>query len=154
MEKYNFYVNEPLGVVVAQLDKEDFEREVLKMALGKMMRKYNNTMLNGFEWLSSIEDYFVAVFRKWFKQFNLSKSIVTKARCNYEDGDQFDEKIGKYIAADRMDMRITKMAVNFLDVFTDEISNLCFDMGMHKANLIEFYSKTDNHIENFSSVKN
>ena len=41
MEKYNFYVNEPLGVVVAQLDKQDFEREVLTMALGKMMRKYN-----------------------------------------------------------------------------------------------------------------
>lgn len=154
MEKYNFYVNEPLGVVVAQLDKQDFEREVLEMALGKMMRKYNNTMLNGFEWMGSLEDYFVSVFRKWFKKFNLPKSIVTKARCNYEDGDQFNEKIGKYIAADRMDMRITRMAVNFLDVFADELSNLSFDMGMHKANLIEFYSKTDNHIENFSSLKN
>lgn len=154
MEKYNFYVNEPLGVVVAQLDKKDFEREVLEMALGKMMRKYNNTMLNGIEWMGSLEDYFVSVFRKWFKKFNLPKSIVTKARCNYEDGDQFNEKIGKYIAADRMDMRITKMAVNFLGAFSKELSNLSFDMGMHMANLIEFYSKTDNHIENFSSLKN
>lgn len=154
MEKYNFYVNEPLGVVVAQMDKRDFEHEVYHMALGKLVRKYETSLIGGEKWLASMEDYFMSIFRDWIDRFNLPKSIVTKARCNYEDGDQFNEKIGKYIAADRMDMRITKMAVNFLGVFSKELNNLSFDMGMHMANLIEFYSKTDNHIENFSSLKN
>lgn len=154
MEKYNFYVNEPLGVVVAQMDKKDFEHEVYHMALGKLVRKYETSLISGEKWFATMEEYYTSIFRVWIDRFNLPKSIVTKARCNYEDGDQFDEKIGKYIAADRMDMKITKMAVNFLGVFSKELGNLSFDMGMHMANLIEFYSKTDNHIENFGSVKN
>ena len=61
--KYEIYVNEPLGVVVAKMSRQDFIDEVFTMATKKLLRRYKNTKIGvGEDWCSSLSDYVYSYF--------------------------------------------------------------------------------------------
>jgi hypothetical protein len=152
--KYEIYVNEPLGVVVAKMSRADFFRAVFDTAMSKVLKKYKNTMIgNDSDWCSSLADYILAYFNKWVSKRNTEKNIVARARCNFEDGDVFDEKIGIYIACDRMDIKIANTATDFLVDFTEGMSEFVRDVEKTAANIYEFCKKTNLHVEDLTSFK-
>lgn len=152
--KYEIYVNEPLGVVVAKMSRADFFRAVFDTAMSKVLKKYKNTMIgNGDDWCSSLADYTLSYFNKWVLKRNTEKNIVARARCNFEDGDVFDEKIGTYIACDRLDMKIAKTAHDFLYDFVNGMTSFMNDVIDNEENLFNFYMKTSHHVEDLTSFK-
>ena len=152
--KYDFYVNEPLGVVVAKMTREDFFKAVFDTAMRKLLMKYKNTRLGNVDnWNYSLSDYVYSYFIRWSRARNTEKSIVARARCNFEDGDVFDEKIGIYIACDRMDMKIAKTAHDFLYDFINDMTSFINDVIDNEENVFEFYMKTSNHVEDLTSLK-
>lgn len=152
--KYEIYVNEPLGVVVAKMSRADFFRAVFDTAMSKVLKKYKNTMIgNTTAWWSSLTEYTLSYFSKWVSKRNTGKNIVARARCNFEDGDVFDEKIGTYIACDRMDMKIADTATDFLVDFTEGMSEFVRDLEKTAANIYEFCKKTNLHVEDLTSLK-
>ena len=152
--KYDFYVNEPLGVVVAKMTRDDFFKAVFDTAMKKLLRKYKNTKLgNGEDWCCSLSDYIYGYFRRWSRARNTEKNVVTRARCNFEDGDIFNEQTGIYIASDRMDMKIASTAHNFLYDFINDMTSFMNDVIDNEGNLFDFYMKTKNHIENLASLE-
>ena len=152
--KYEIYVNEPLGVVVAKMSRADFFRAVFDTAMSKVLKKYKNTMIgNRDDWCSSLADYLLGYFNKWVLKRNTEKNIVARARCNFKDGDVFDEKIGIYIACDRMDMKISRTAHDFLYDFINGMTSFMNDVIDNEENLFEFYMKTNHHVEDLTSFK-
>ena len=152
--KYEIYVNEPLGVVVAKMSRADFMDEVFTMATKKLLRRYKNTKIGvGEDWCSSLNDYVYFYFIRWARNRNTEKNIVARARCNFEDGDVFDEKIGIYIACDRMDIKIADTATDFLVDFTEGMSEFVRDLEKTAANIYEFCKKTNLHVEDLTSFK-
>ena len=152
--KYEIYVNEPLGVVVAKMSRQDFMDEVFTMATKKLLRRYKNTKIGvGEDWCSSLSDYVYSYFIRWARNRNTEKNIVVRARCNFEDGDIFDEQTGIYIACDRMDMKIADTATDFLVDFTEGMSEFVRDAEKTAANIYEFSKKTRLHVENLTSYE-
>lgn len=145
---YEHFVNEPLGVVVVKMDRRDFYEEVYNVSVAKLVRKYTNSKIGGDPncWTDSIENYINAVYRNWARKNITEKSYTTRAKCNYEDGDVFDAQIGYYIAADRMDMKITQYAYRFLVEFTDTWSDFCMDLFYHGKELLDYYDTTEANI--------
>lgn len=143
MGNYEFYVNERLGVVVARLSREDFKKAVYSAAMNRLVNRYQNTMLWGQEWLGSLNDYISGVFHKWFDKRFTQKNIVARARCNFEDGDVFDEKIGTYIAADRMDIKITEVAIKFVSEFLHIMCEFTDALDDHLDELYSFSCDTE-----------
>lgn len=152
--KYEIYVNESLGVVVAKMSRADFFRAVFDTAMSKVLKKYKNTMIgNTTAWWSSLTEYTLSYFSKWVSKRNTEKNIVARARCNFEDGDVFDEKIGTYIACDRMDMKIARTAHDFLYDFINGLTGFMNDVIDNEENLFNFYMKTGKHVEDLTSFK-
>ena len=145
---YEHFVNEPLGVVVVKMDRDSFAREVYNVSMAKLVRKYNNSKISTGDksWGDDLENYVWAVYRNWTKKNITEKSYTTRAKCNYEDGDVFDPQIGYYIAADRMDMKITQYAYRFLVEFTDVWSDFCMDLFYHGKELLDYYDTTEANI--------
>jgi len=147
MSKYEIYVNEPLGVVVAKMSRKAFYDEVFNVAMRKLLNKYQNTMLGGVTWFNFFEDWVRSFFERWTKSRSAEKSIVTVAKCNYEDGDNFDETLGRYIATDRMDAKIANTAFIFLSDFDYEMREFLGDVNKTLDKLGVFIDKTFDHIE-------
>lgn len=145
---YEHFVNEPLGVVVVKMARGDFAREVYNTSVAKLVRKYNTSEIsNDVKWSSdSLETYVWSVYVKWVDKNITENSYTTRAKCNFEDGDTFDEQIGYYIAADRMDMKITDYAYRFLMEFTTIWSNFCADLYHHSEELLDYYDRTEANI--------
>lgn len=151
---YEVHVNEQLGVVVARLPRSDFDYAVFKAAMGKLIRKYKNTTLgSGNDWCSSLGDYVFSYFNNWMKKKNFEKNVVTRARCNFDDGDVFDERIGRFIACDRMDMKIAETACDFLCDFFNDMTEFLSDVKIQRVNLGGFSDRTFYHIENLAKSK-
>ena len=144
---YVHFVNEPLGVVVVKMSREDFYEEVYNVSVAKLVRKYVNSRIGGDRaWVDSIENYISSVYRNWARKNITENSYTTRAKCNFEDGDTFDEQIGYYIAADRMDMKITQYAYRFLVEFTGVWSDFCMDLFYHGKELLDYYDRTEANI--------
>ena len=145
---YEHFVNEPLGVVVVKMNKRNFYEEVYNVSVAKLVRKYANSKIGGDSvcWIDGIENYIESVYRNWADKNITEKTYTTRAKCNYEDGDTFDEQIGYYIAADRMDMKITNYAYRFLMEFTTIWSNFCADLYRHSEELLDYYDRTEANI--------
>lgn len=144
---YEHFVNEPLGVVVVKMDRQDFYEEVYNASIAKLVRKYNNSKIGGDElWVDSIENYVSSVYRKWARKNITQKSYTTRAKCNYEDGDVFDPQIGYYIAADRMDLKISNYAYRFLVDFSNGFDDFVQDCYYHARDLLNYMDKTEANI--------
>ena len=149
--KYEFYSNEALGVTVAKMSREDFFKAIFNTAMRKILKGTKNTSLDTSDWCCNISDYAVSYFYEWQKKFNFDKNVITRARCNFEDGDQFDETIGRYIAEDRMDVKIADYAIRFLDDLWLDLDTLIDDMVDRRSKLCDFANHTEEHTRNLTS---
>ena len=144
---YEHFVNEPLGVVVVKMDRQDFYEEVYNASIAKLVRKYTNSKIGGdLAWVDSIENYVCSVYRKWARKNITQKSYTTRAKCNYEDGDAFDPQIGYYIAADRMDLKISNYAYRFLVDFSNGLDDFVQDCYYHARDILNYMDKTEANI--------
>ncbi len=144
---YEHFVNEPLGVVVVKMDKDEFYREVFNASVAKLVRKYNNSKISTADsWTDDFESYVWAVYRKWARKNITQKSYTTRAKCNYEDGDAFDPQIGYYIAADRMDLKISNYAYRFLVDFSNGLDDFVQDCYYHARDILNYMDKTEANI--------
>lgn len=153
-DKYEVFVNEQLGVVVARLSQSDFMEAVFDSAAKKLLKKFKNSRIGvSCDWCSSLSDYVYAYFMQWARKRNIGKNVVTRARCNFEDGDVFDEQIGTYIACDRMDMKIARTGIDFLHDFMDDFNDFLWEVDIESDKLEEFYENTAQHVENLISME-
>ena len=91
---FDIYVNEALGVVVAKFPSASGElREDFVRQMGKL-------------WGSFGADYwgdFCCLANRWLDKYGpVMDNLVGKARCNFEDGDEFDAAYGEKLAKKRL----------------------------------------------------
>lgn len=151
---YEIYTNEMLGVTVAKMSRGDFLDEVFSTAMRKLLKQTKNTRLDTGSWCSNFDDFVVDYFKKWSRKYKFEKNVVVRARCNFEDGDTFDETIGRYIVEDRMDVKITDYATLFLHDFASDLDNFVNDMYDRIFVLNEFADHTEAHTRDLTSPEN
>ena len=148
-EKYQIYVDEERGVVVAKLSGGEFQKAVYSAAMGKLGNKFKmskiNTRMFGTNPLNELIYFY---FTKWVRERNIGNSVVTRAKCNFNRGEDFSEEIGTYIAVDRMDRKIADMAFKFLWDLEKEIEDIDFEILKELRKICKFIGKTEKHIQN------
>lgn len=150
---YEIYTNEMLGVTVAKMSRTDFLHEVFNTAMRKLLKQTKNTRLDTGDWCSNFSDFVVTYFEKWSRKYKFEKNVVVRARCNFEDGDVYDETIGRYIVEDRMDMKITEYATQFLADFTSDLDNFVREMIERCDRLWEFIDHTEAHMRDLTGAE-
>ena len=101
-----YYVNEPLGTVVAKMPsfEEDFYREINKLCF-----KHYPSYLS-----SAMAVFFVSVANESLhgKYESALKNLFGKAKCNYVEGETFDVEKGKELAKQRLMEKVFKLREN------------------------------------------
>ena len=152
--KYEVYINEEKGIVVAKLSKRDFEFEVGEVALKKVMAKVNNSSINPTKFgAKMLPSYVYSYYDDWISKKNINSTVVTRAKCNFEEGDKFVEEIGVYIATNRMDVKIAEMAFEFLCDFYEGFMAFLMDVIGAAEKLGEYSLKTIDHISYLSTIQ-
>ena len=101
-----YYVNEPLGTVVAKMPsfEEDFYKEITKLCW-----KHYPSYLS-----SAMAVFFVGVAREGLhgKYDSALKNLFGKAKCNYAEEETFDVEKGKELAKQRLMEKVFKLREN------------------------------------------
>ena len=127
---FDIYVNEALGVVVAKhpnaskVLREDFDRQIDKL-WGSFGVRYT--------W-----DDFGSLANKWLKKYGpVMDNLVGKARCNFEDGDEFDKAYGEKLAKKRL---AEKLEFYWCDFY-------CYMQNVMMEHVCLFNDRVDFHYE-------
>lgn len=135
-----YYVNEPLGTVVAKMPafEDDFYTEItafchkqlkdkstwFSAGLGSILRSKTSELLHG-----KYESAFI--------------NLCGKAHCNYEHGETFDEDKGKELAKQRLMVKVFNLRQNiFNDLFNfmeEEIMDAINEKVAHYENHLLMY---------------
>lgn len=142
MNEYKFFVNEEKGIVVATIKKDDLARLVWSMSMKKVCRGMFGGMGRFNPMTSTVHELFCIWFGKRYKFSALSAT----AHCNFEAGDVFDEETGRYIAEDKLDVKVANIAREFCYYMCEQLCNFA-DAARRKAwSLSDFIVKTEDNL--------
>lgn len=140
MNEYKFFVNEEKGIVVATIKKQELSRLVWSMSMRKVCRGAFDSSDEFFT------DVVLELFYKWFNKRYKFSALSATARCNFEAGDVFDEEIGRYIAEDKLDVKVANIAREFCYYMSAQLYNFA-DVARRKAwSLSDFIVKTEDNL--------
>lgn len=142
MNEYKFFVNEEKGIVVATIKKDDLARLVWSMSMKKVCRG----MFGGMGRFNPMAGTVHELFCIWFSKRYKFSALSATARCNFEAGDVFDEEIGRYIAEDKLDVKVANIAREFCYYMSAQLYNFA-DVARKKAwSLSDFIVKTEDNL--------
>ena len=131
---FDIYVNKTLGVVVAKFPDA---AEELRLDFARRMKKF---------WGSFDGDYWHQLdtfIKPWFlKNGVLMNNLIGKARCNFEDGDEFDVEYGKKLAKKRLAEKLETYRCDFYSYMWNVMLDLIFvfneriDFHYERANVL------------------
>lgn len=137
-----YYVNEPLGTVVARLPNfiEDMDREIESFCAKKYEKK-NVYIAFG------MTQYLLEIIHKLIQDKYASsiKNLVGKAKCNYESGEVFDLEKGKELAKQRLMAKIFYLRYSIIDDAYRIMLNDIVD---------PIFYKKHNYLSHFAEYKN
>jgi len=114
-----YFVNEQKGVVVAKMDNvHDDCIEICDAVLSKALRSGTFKLLPSFVALVKYNQ------KEYLEKANIADTLVTKARCNYDSGDVFDEEHGKSLARARLLEQLFFIRYNVLINVTNELFSI------------------------------
>lgn len=142
MNEYKFFVNEEKGIVVATIKRQELSRLVWSMSMRKVCRGAFGSSDEFF----TMGDVVLGLFYKWFNKRYKFSALSATARCNFEAGDVFDEEIGRYIAEDKLDVKVANIAREFCYYMCEQLYNFA-DVTRRKAlSLSDFIVKTEDNL--------
>ena len=142
MNEYKFFVNEEKGIVVATIKRQELSRLVWSMSMKKVCRGIFGSSDDFF----TMDDVVLGLFYKWFNKRYKFSALSATARCNFEAGDAFDEEIGRYIAEDKLDVKVANIAREFCYYMCEQLC-IFADAARRKAwSLSDFIVKTEDNL--------
>ena len=144
MVDITYYVNEPLGTVVARLPNfvEDMEREIESFCTKKYEKK-NIYIAIG------MAQYLLEVIHKLLqdKYAPSIKNLVGKAKCNYEDGEVFDLEKGKELAKQRLMKKVFYLRYNILeDAYRIMFNDIVEPIFYKKYHYLNHFTEYENNL--------
>ena len=144
MADITYYVNEPLGTVVARLPNfiEDMEREIESFCAKKYDKK-NVYIAFG------MTQYLLEVIHKLLqdKYAPSIKNLVGKAKCNYESEEVFDLEKGKELAKQRLMKKVFYLRYCVLeDAYRIMFNDIVEPIFYKKYNYLKHLAEYENNL--------
>ena len=140
-----YFVNRDKGTVVAKMENSvDGHKmtvtvidEVVDYATAQICRIFHGQNYDGANGYIA-EDCFQLVARRVAEKY-FSEPVIGKAKCNFAEGEEFDEELGKALAKSRClsqyYFRLTNMMEDLFDIFGTVSNNLAWRRDMAYDNV-------------------
>ena len=140
-----YFVNRDKGTVVAKMENSVDEHkmtvtvidEVVDYATAQICRIFHGQNYDGANGYVA-EDCFQLVARRVAKNY-FSEPVIGKAKCNFTEGEEFDEEFGKALAKSRClsqyYFRLTNMMEDMFDIFGTVSNNFAWRRDMAYDNV-------------------
>lgn len=157
-----YFVNEAKGTVVAKMENSVDERgnemfvidEVVDYAVAQICRIFHGQNYDGANGYVA-EDCFQLVARRVAKNY-FSEPVIGKAKCNFAEGEEFDEEFGKELAKSRClsqyYFRLTNMMEDMFDIFGMVSNNIAWRRDMAYDNIDKWFDVEERLMEKSCSV--
>lgn len=157
-----YFVNEAKGTVVAKMEGSIDEHnlvtsvvdEVVDYATAQICRIFHGQNYDGVKGFVA-EDCFQYVARNVAKNY-FSEPVIGKAKCNFAEGEEFDEELGKALAKSRClsqyYFRLTNMMEDMFDIFGTVSNNLAWRRDMAYDNIDKWFDIEEQLMEKSYSV--
>ena len=158
-----YFVNRDKGTVVAKMENSVDEHkmtvtvidEVVDYATAQICRIFHGQNYDGANGYVA-EDCFQLVARRVAKNY-FSEPVIGKAKCNFTEGEEFDEEFGKALAKSRClsqyYFRLTNMMEDMFDIFGTVSNNFAWRRDMAYDNVDRWLDIEAQFMEQSYSVK-
>ena len=155
-----YFVNEAKGTVVAKMEDSVDKHvtvidEVVDYATAQICRIFCGQNYDGVKGFVA-EDCFQYVARNVAEKY-FSEPVIGKSKCNFAEGEEFDEEFGKALAKSRClsqyYFRLTNMMEDLFDIFGTVSNNLAWRRDMAYDNVDRWLDIEAQFMEQSYSVK-
>ena len=157
-----YFVNEAKGTVVAKMENSVDEHnlvtsvvdEAVDYATAQICRIFRGQNYDGVKGFVA-EDCFQYVARRVAEKY-FSEPVIGKSKCNFTEGEEFDEEFGKELAKSRClsqyYLRLTNMMEDMFDIFGMASNNLAWRRDMAYDNIDKWFDVEAQLMEKSYSV--
>ena len=139
-----YYVNEQLGTVVARMPnfEEDMYQEIDNFCRIKFINK-NAHVSFGFSMY-----FYETVHKLLHGRYEPSlKSLIGKAKCNFEAGETFDVEKGKELAKQRLMEKVFKLRYHvFHEAYKMMFEDFCMPFVIKKGQYLDHLAEYENNL--------
>ena len=157
-----YFVNEAKGTVVAKMENSVDDHgnemplieEVVDYATARICRVFRGQNYDGVKGFVA-EDCFRYVARNVAKKY-FSEPVIGKSKCNFAEGEEFDEEFGRELAKSRClsqyYIRLMNMMEDLFDIFGMASNELAWRRDMAYDNVDKWFDVEDQLMEKSCSV--